>query len=78
VSWGEAVDGLTFRVGFLDAGGALMRTVSIPAATVTSAAELAGEIATEIDAADFFLTAKPELTAKSARPQRAAHPPFET
>lgn len=51
------MDGLRdYKVVFLDAGGAFIQTIPIPAETVASAAQRAGEIATKIDAADFFIT----------------------
>lgn len=53
------MNGQTFKAGFLDAGGALIRIVPMPASTVTAAAQLAEKLATEIHAADFFLTATP-------------------
>jgi hypothetical protein len=56
---GGGVDRLMFKVGFLDAEGAILEVVSIPAVTLTNAAERAGEIASEIDATDFFITPWP-------------------
>lgn len=69
--YGDAMDGAIFGVAFLDANGNLIKTVSIPAATVTTAAQLAEEIASKIDAADFF------LTASQARPARFTYSPSE-
>jgi hypothetical protein len=64
------MDALTyFKVAFLDAGGALIQTIPMPAETVASAAQRAREIASQIDAADFIITSMP------AYPQRAAHSP---
>ena len=57
-----------FKVGFLDAGGALIRTMPVAAESVTVATCRAVEIASEIDAVDFYITSKP------AYPQRAAQP----
>lgn len=54
---GEAMDAVLFKVAFLDACGALIEVESILGGTVTSAAQRAGEIATEIDAANFVITA---------------------
>lgn len=48
-----------YKVAFLDAGGALIQKVSIPAESLTIAAQRAGEMATEIDAANYFITALP-------------------
>jgi hypothetical protein len=58
-----------FEVGFLDAGGALIQIMPLPAGTITSAAQRAREIGSEIDAADFFITSRP------AYPQQAARSP---
>jgi len=55
---GKAVDGLIFKAVFLDAAGFPIEIVSLPASTLTIAAQLAGEMATEIAAADFFITAR--------------------
>ena len=53
------VDELTdFEVGFLDAWGALNRTVPVAAKNVTVATWPAGEIASEIEAVDFYITSK--------------------
>jgi hypothetical protein len=61
------MDELTdFEVRFLDAGGALIRTMPVAAESVTVATCRAGEIASEIDAVDFYITSKP------AYPRRAA------
>jgi hypothetical protein len=60
---GDTDSPIDFKVAFLDAGGALIQTMQMQAETVTSATQRAGEIASEIDAADFFITSKP------------AHPP---
>jgi hypothetical protein len=48
-----------FRIGFLDAEGTLIQTVSLSADTVTSATDRASEIATELSATNFFVTAAP-------------------
>ena len=51
---------IDFQAAFLDAEGALIRTTPIPAQTLTIATSRAGEIANEIDAADFYITSKPD------------------
>jgi hypothetical protein len=48
-----------FVVGFLDEGGALIRIMPLEAESVTTATSRAGEIASEIAAADFYITSKP-------------------
>ena len=66
--FGGDMDGLTdFEIGFLDAGGALIRTMPVAAENVTVATRRAGKIASKIDAVDFYITSKPALS------QRAAH-----
>lgn len=55
---------IDFEAAFLDAGGTLIRTTPIMAETLTIATSRAGEIAGEIDAADFY------ITSKTAYPQR--------
>ena len=51
------MDRLThFRAAFLDALGALIQTVPIPAESVTMAASRAAEIASQIEATDFYIT----------------------
>ena len=65
-----------FGIGFLDAEGALIQTVSLSADTVTSATDRASEIATELSAANFFITAAPysstEATASPTVAKRLA------
>ena len=50
---------IDFRAAFLDAEGELIRITPILAETLTIATSRAGEIADEIDAADFYITSKP-------------------
>ena len=56
---GQAANLNDFVVGFLDEGGALIRTMPMAAESVTVATSRAGEIASEIAAADFYITSKP-------------------
>lgn len=46
-----------FHIGFLDPEGALIQTMSLKAETLTGATDSAEEIARNINAADFFVTA---------------------
>jgi hypothetical protein len=46
-----------FGIRFLDAEGALIHSISLSADTVTGAADRASEIATELSATNFFITA---------------------
>jgi hypothetical protein len=46
-----------FGISFLDAEGALIQSMSLSADTVTSATDRASEIATELSAPNFFITA---------------------
>ena len=48
-----------FSISFLDAEGALIQTVSLSSDTVSSATVCASEIATELGAINFFITAAP-------------------
>ena len=66
---GQAGNLNDFVVGFLDADGGLIRTMPVSAESVTMATSRAGEIASEIAAADFYVTSKPKF------PQQAAHRP---
>jgi hypothetical protein len=64
---GADMDGfMDFEVSFLDDGGAPVQTMMIAAETLTIATSRATEIASEIDASDFYITSKP------AYPQRTA------
>jgi hypothetical protein len=64
------MDGLgDFTVAFLDADGRPIQTVPVPAETLTDVAQRAREIAAEIDATDFLITAKP-ASPPSGRPIR--------
>jgi hypothetical protein len=51
-----------FQVGFLDAEGALIQTVSVQAETLTLATSCAGTIAASLDAANFVITAVPDFS----------------
>lgn len=46
-----------FGISFLDAEGALIQTMTLSGDTVTSATDRASEIATELSATNFFITA---------------------
>jgi len=51
-----------FQVGFLDAEGAVIQTVSVKAENLTLATSCAGEIAAELNAADFVITVVPDFS----------------
>ena len=54
-----------FRAAFLDALGALIQTVPIAAETVTLATSRAAEIASEIEASNFYITSQPQYPPRS-------------
>ena len=56
---------IDFEAGFLDAAGALIQTVPIPAETLTIATSRAAELACEIEAADFYITSRPSYARRS-------------
>jgi hypothetical protein len=58
-----------FKAAFLDATGALIQTMPVQAESLTIATSRAREIASKIEAADFY------ITSVSAYPRRPAHPP---
>jgi len=64
------MDGLkNFKIAFMDADGALIQSMPIPADTLTSAAQRAEEVASEIGAADFFITSKPRVPTANVEPE---------
>jgi hypothetical protein len=56
-----------FKAAFLDATGALIQTMPVQAESLTIATSRAGEIASEIEAADFYLTSVPAYPGRQAR-----------
>ena len=58
-----------FKAAFLDATGALIQIMPVQAESLTIATSRAGEIASEIEAADFY------ITSVSAYPRQPARPP---
>ena len=56
---------IDFKVAFLDAAGVLIQTVPVPAETLTIATSRAAELASEIEAADFYITSRPSYTRRS-------------
>ena len=62
------MDGLRdFQAAFLDSGGTLFQTMPILAETLAGAAQHAGKIAAEINAAEFFITATSVTPGRTAR-----------
>ncbi|HEY2009386.1 MAG TPA: hypothetical protein VGH23_10385 [Rhizomicrobium sp.] len=55
-----------FGISFLDAKGELIQFMSLSADTVTSATDRASEIATELSATSFFITAAPYSSTEAA------------
>jgi hypothetical protein len=56
-----------FRAAFLDATGALIQTMPVQAESLTIATCRAGEIASEIEAADFYISSEPASPRPIAR-----------